>query len=92
MDRLCEFHRHLHCRLYYAVYRPETRQEESHRTFIDRCPTKSNVPELTLFPTVGELERAQDARHEVDLQGGAPLREEEGGGRENQVRKSLAST
>jgi len=33
--------------------------------FIDRCPTKSNVPELTLFPTVGELEGGQDARHEV---------------------------
>merc|ERR1712117_57937 len=23
--------------------------------FIDRCPTKSNVPKLTLFPTAGEL-------------------------------------
>merc|ERR1712117_413105 len=68
-----------------AVYRPETRQEESHRTFIDRCPTKSNAPKLTLFPTVGELEGAQDARYEVDLQGGAPLREEEGRGRENQA-------
>ena len=92
MDQLYEVHRHLHCRLYYAVYRPETRQEESHRTFIDRCPTKSNVPKLTLFPAYQGFKRAQDARDEVDLQGGAPLREEEGGGRENQVRKSLAST
>ena len=41
-----------------------------------RCPT--NIKRT-------QIRSCQDARDEVDLQGGAPLREEEGGGGENQV-------
>merc|ERR1712037_485983 len=47
----------------------------------------STVPQIkrTKVDLVSDDE-GQDARHEVDLQGGAPLREEEGGGGENQAK------
>ena len=73
-----------------TILRSLSAQRQDKKAIEHRTNESSTVPQIkrTKVDLVSDDE-GQDARDEVDLQGGAPLREEEGGGGENQVWKDI---